>query len=268
MDISPSLNRKYQQVKKLLLGYGRVAVAFSGGVDSSLLVKIGHDTMGNGLLALFADSLLQPEEEREGALATAQEIGATLEVVQFAPLALPEFSNNPVDRCYYCKKAIFSAFLDKAGHRHIPCLVDGTNSDDRHQYRPGGRALAELGVKSPLAEAGLNKEEIRRLSRALGLTTWNKPSASCLATRIPAGTPITASALTLVDKAERYLHGLGYHGCRVRLSSAGNAFLELAGGDIARLGAQGDATKVRDHLNSLGVGKVFLDLLERESILS
>lgn len=267
MQLPSSLNQKYQQVKKILLGYGRVAVAFSGGVDSSLVVKIGHDTLGDNLLALFADSLLQPREERQGAVATAQAIGVRLDIVHFTPLALPEFVANPTDRCYYCKKAIFSAFLDLASHRDIPCLVDGTNNDDLSQHRPGGRALAELGVKSPLAEAGLTKEEIRRLSRALGLSTWDKPSASCLATRIPANTLISASALALVDQAERYLHDLGYHGCRVRLKT-GAATIELAAGDIARLGAEGDFKRVRAHLNSLGVEKVFLDLLERESILS
>lgn len=267
MQIPSPLNQKYQQLKDILLGYGRVAVAFSGGVDSSLVVKIGHDLLGCDLLSLFADSLLQPQEEREGALATAQAIGAPLEMVPFNPLALPEFVANPIDRCYHCKKAIFSTFLDLAGHRGIPWLVDGTNSDDLRQHRPGRLALAELGVKSPLAEAGLSKEEVRHLSRALGLSTWDKPSASCLATRVPATTPITASALALVERAERYLHGLGYQGCRVRLRND-TATLELAAGGIARLGAQGDFKKVRDHLHSLGLEKVFLDLLERESILS
>ena len=185
----------------------------------------------------------------------------------FAPDSLPEFAANPSDRCYHCKKAIFSTFLALARERHIPWLADGTNSDDLQQHRPGQRAVTELGVRSPFTEAGLAKEEIRLLSRALGLSTWNKPSASCLATRIPTHTPITMTNLGLVETAERTLHTLGYHGCRVRL--LGTALtIELAAGDIARLAGHGDFITVRTYLYSLGAEKVFLDLLERESILS
>lgn len=265
--IPPLVQQKHQHVQATLAGYGRVAIAFSGGVDSTLLLKIARDTLGDHCLALFADSLLQPREEREGAMATAHHIGAPLLVVPFAPLDLPEFTANPVDRCYHCKKAIFSTLLGLARERDLPWLADGTNSDDLGKDRPGLRAVAELGVTSPLAEAGLGKAEIRLLSQALGLPTWNKPSASCLATRIPAHTAITASDLGLVDAAEGYLHTLGYHGCRVRLQGSSTT-LEVATGDIARLGQREDFVKVRDYLYSLGIKKVFLDLLERESILS
>lgn len=267
MDISPSLQQKHRQVQTLLADYGPVAIAFSGGVDSTLLLKIAHNTLGDRCLALFADSVVQPQEEREAARAQAQAIGAPLRLIPFAPLTLPEFAANPADRCYHCKKAIFAAFLTVAREHNFPGLADGTNSDDLAKERPGQRAVVELGVKSPLAAAGLTKEEIRLLSRALGLSTWNKPSASCLATRIPAHTPITVANLSLVDAAERTLHTLGYQGCRVRWAES-TATIELASGDIARLARHGDFIKIRAYLQSLGVKKVFLDLLERESILS
>ena len=267
MEIPHTLQTKLQRLQELLVGYGRLAVAFSGGVDSSLLLKISHDTLGDGVIALFADSLVQPHGERLGALATAKTIGAALEVIPFAPLSLAEFAANHAERCYHCKLAIFSIFLDVAKRREFPWLADGTNANDLSKHRPGMRAVAELGVKSPLADAGLTKEEIRLVSRTLGLPTWNKPSASCLATRIPTGTPITPASLSLIDKAEAFLHSLGYLGCRVRLSTT-TATIELAAGDISRVTRQEDYIRVRDYLFALGANKVFLDLLERESILS
>jgi uncharacterized protein len=267
MKTPPSLHQKHQQVQALLSGYGRVAIAFSGGVDSTLLLKIAHDTLGENCLALFADSVVQPRAERDGAVTTAQTIGAALVQVPFAPLALPEFTANCGDRCYYCKKAIFAVFLHLAKLDNFPWLADGTNSNDLDADRPGLRAVAELGVKSPLADAGLTKEEIRLLSRALGLPTWDKPSASCLATRIPTHTPITVTNLGLVETAERFLHTLGYHGCRVRL--LGSTFvLELAAGDIVKIARHEDFITVRAYLYSLGAEKVFLDLLQRASILT
>lgn len=268
MNISTPLQKKFDVLKKILRGYGQLAIAFSGGADSSLLLNVAHDTLGNNnTLAFFADSPVQPAGERQEAIDTALAIGAAIEIIPFNPLALPEFTENSQLRCYHCKKTIFSTFLTLAGQRHFPWLADGTNLDDLSKDRPGSRAVAELGIKSPLAEACLTKSEIRELSRLLGLPTWNKPSASCLATRIPAGTPITATDLAIVDKAEQMLHTLGYHGCRVRLA-ASTCHLELAAGDIARLVSSGEYEPVRDALLALGTSKVFLDLSERESILS
>lgn len=267
MDISPEVNRNYKKLQGIIRECGRMAIAFSGGADSSLLLKVASDTLGRNVLALFADSLLQPDEERQGAIATARSTGVALTIVVFNPFGLPNFIANGKDRCYHCKKFIFSAFAELAKDADFPVLADGTNLDDLGQDRPGLRATAELGTRSPLAEAGLTKGEIRQLSRALGLPTWNKPSASCLATRIPHGIPITADDLAVVDKAERYLHGLNYLGCRVRLAGT-TAHLELAAGDIARLVQRGELEAVRGHLSSLGVKKVLLDLSERGSILS
>ena len=267
MKLSSELKKKYLTLQHILRGYGRLAIAFSGGVDSSLLLKIAHDTLGENILALFADSVVQSEDERQSAIDTARALGTSLEIVAFTPLSLPDFVANTKTRCYHCKKSIFSAFIELASQRGFPLLADGTNVDDLSQDRPGAVAVAELGVKSPLAESGLTKGEIRQLSKTLELPTWKKPSASCLATRIPTGIPITAVDLTLVDKAERYLHGLGYHGCRVRLAGT-TCYLEVVTGDIARLASRGELGVVHSYLCALGATKVFLDLLERESILS
>lgn len=268
MGTCHELKDKYLALQNILRGFGRVAIAFSGGVDSSLLLKVSCDALGKkNVLALFADSLLQPKAERQGAIHTARALGISLEIIAFEPLLSPDFACNSKMRCYHCKKSIFSTFLELAGQRGIPILADGTNLDDLSQDRPGAVAVAELGTKSPLAESGLTKIEIRQLSKTLGLSTWNKHSASCLATRIPTGIPITAADLSLVDKAEHYLHKLGYLGCRVRLSRT-VCFLELVRGDAARLTSGGEVRAVCNYLHSLGATKVFLDLSERESILS
>jgi len=267
MDISSELQQKFKQLQEILRGYGRVVIAFSGGADSALLLKVAYDTLGKNTMAFFADSAVQPVEERLGAIDTAHSISAPFEIISFSPLDLPEFTANSKARCYHCKKSIFSSFLELAHQRDFPWLADGTNLDDLSKDRPGSLAVTELGVKTPLAQASLTKSEIRELSRFLALPTWNKPSASCLATRIPTGIPITATDLAIIDKAERILHNLGYHGCRVRLA-ASTCYLELVNGDIDRLVSSGKLEAVRDSLLALGTNKVFLDLLERASILS
>ncbi|MBA3013676.1 MAG: ATP-dependent sacrificial sulfur transferase LarE [Proteobacteria bacterium] len=267
MNIPPEIEQKFQRLKETLSHYSRVAIAFSGGVDSSLLLKVAHDTLGDNTLALFADSAVQPIEERQSALDTAKAIGAPIQVIAFDPLAIPEFANNESRRCYYCKKYIFSVFTNLARQQNFSIMIDGTNLDDLSTDRPGMQAVIELKVQSPLAEAGLTKREIRILSRALDLPTWNKPSASCLATRITTDTPITLERLSLIEQAERYLHELDYHGCRVRFN--GIAFtIELASGDIFTITHKNQLAQIRDFLFSLGAKKVFLDLSERESILS
>lgn len=267
MKIPSELQKKLSTLEEILGSLGRVAIAFSGGVDSALLLKVAHDTLGENAIAFFADSEVQPLEERQGAIAMSDLIGISLEIVEFKPLALPEFAANGSRRCYHCKKSIFSTFLALAQQRAFPWLADGTNHDDLSKDRPGALAVAELGVKSPLAEVRLSKNEIRELSRHFDLPTWNKPSASCLATRIPTGIAITAADLATIGEAERILHELGYHGCRVRLTGT-TCYLELVAGDITRLLANGNFMTVRDSLLALGANKVFLDLLERESILS
>ena len=258
---------KYQLLREKIKAQGRLAIAFSGGVDSSLLAKVCHDQLGKGALLLFADSPLLPDGSRQEAVATAQAIGARLLVVDFDPLAAPEFVVNPPDRCYHCKRLILTRFLALAGELGFTALAEGTNLDDLSRDRPGLRAVAELGVISPLSAAKLSKTEIRSISRALGLSTWDKPAASCLATRIPAGRPVTRKALELVERAEAVLTELGYQGSRARLTEDG-CRLELAAGGLGLMADRGDFIRVRERLRGLGLAKVFLDLLEREGILS
>ncbi len=267
MEPEAHTQTKYQWLREEIKARGRLALAFSGGVDSSLLAKVGHDLLGEGALLLFADSPLLPDGTRQEAAATAQAIGARLLVVNFDPLAVPEFAANPPDRCYHCKRLILTRFLALAGEQGFATLAEGTNLDDLSRDRPGLRAVAELKVISPLAAAGLSKPEIRSISRALGLSTWDRPAASCLATRIPAGRPVTRQALELVESAEAVLTELGYQGSRVRLA-ADDCRLELAAGGLGRMAGRGDFVRVRERLRGLGFAKVFLDLLEREGILS
>lgn len=194
----------------------KAALAFSGGVDSAYLlyaaVKYGADVR-----PYFVRSAFQPRFELEDARRLAQQLGAELTVLPLDILAVPEVAANPPERCYYCKRAIFSTIVAAAQRDGYTLLLDGTNASDAEDDRPGMRALRELEVRSPLRECGLAKEEIRRLSREAGLFTWDKPAYACLATRIPSGTVITAQALERTEAAENFLFSLGLRDFRVRL---------------------------------------------------
>lgn len=264
--ISSRLQNRYDLLRDTLKSLGAVAVAFSGGVDSTFLLHAAHNALPGRVKAFFADSQVQPAGERESTVILAQEIGVPLQVLEFDLLADPEFIANPPDRCYLCKSRIFTAILESSRQQGM-VLADGTNIDDLRQTRPGMRACRELGVKSPLLEAGLSKQDIRLLSRELGLPTWDKPSASCLATRIAAGDKITADNLALVARGEDYLHSLGLMGCRLRLKGD-KATIELAAGDLGRVSERGQLPEIAEFLHSLGLKKVLLDLSEREGILS
>ena len=193
----------------------RAALAFSGGVDSAYLlyeaVRSGADVH-----AYYVKSSFQPRFELEDAVRLARELGAELTVISLDVLGTEEVARNPVNRCYFCKKAIFGAIENAAREDGYTVLMDGTNASDEEGDRPGMRALRELQVRSPLRECGLTKEEIRRRSRAGGLFTWNKPAYACLATRIPVGEPITEEKLQATEAAENYLFSLGFRDFRVR----------------------------------------------------
>lgn len=192
------------------------AVAFSGGVDSAWLL---HEAVRlcRSTAAYFVQTPFQPDFEREDAEDTARRLGAKLTVLEFNILDVPEAAANPVNRCYYCKKALFTLLLKTAAQDGFPVVLDGGNASDDASDRPGMRALAELGVRSPLRECGVTKAEIRRLAREAGLPVWDKPSYACLATRIPAGTPITQADLARVERGEGKLTALGFADPRLRL---------------------------------------------------
>ena len=194
----------------------RAALAFSGGTDSALLLWAGK-RYGCDLRAYYVKTAFQPEFEYRDALRLAQELEVPMTVVETDILAVPEAAANGPERCYFCKRELFSRLWEAARRDGYPVLLDGTNASDDAGDRPGMRALRELEVRSPLRECGLTKDDVRRLSREAGLFTWDKPAYACLATRIPTGTAITAEDLARVEEAETALHGLGFRDFRVRL---------------------------------------------------
>lgn len=229
------MTAKRERVDEILRSLGRVAVAYSGGVDSTLLLRLAADALGRGnVLALTAQA--QHHSEREVALARemAEAAGVPWELVPMDLYAIEGMATNPRDRCYRCKLAVFGRLGRIAADRGFPCLCDGSNADDEGDFRPGMRAVEELGVRSPLREARFTKAEIRSLSAELGLPTASMPALACLATRIPYDTPITDEALRRIDRAETALFALGLTQARVR-DHGGVARLEVPPGDIAAI---------------------------------
>jgi uncharacterized protein len=251
------IEAKLRKLEDILTGAGSVLIAYSGGADSTFLLKVALDVLGENVLATTARAPVFPSSELTAAEEIARRLGARHLFVETSVLDDPSFSCNPPDRCYICKRALFSRLKELASKHGLNKVIEGSNRDDLGEYRPGLRAVRELAVKSPLIEAGFTKAEIRSLSREKGLPTWNKPAQTCLVTRFPYGERLTPERLKRVEEAERFLHSLDFGQVRVRDHGA-LARIEVLGEDMARLLEL--ALQVVGRLEELGYTYITLDL--------
>lgn len=257
--LSEELEHKLEKLKKYIAGLGSLAVGFSGGVDSSLLTAAAHEVLGDRMIAVTGADASVPEREINEAIAFCKEYGIRHIICKVDPLQEEGYRSNSPDRCYFCKHGIFTEVKKIADEYGIEYMAEGSNMDDVGDYRPGLRAAAELSVKSPLREAGLNKSEIRILSKAMGLPTWSKPAYACLASRFVYGEEITEEKLHMIDRAEQFLIEHGFFEERVRMH--GNiARIEVPPVDIPRLAADGVREEVYEEFQKIGFLFVTLDM--------
>lgn len=264
-QVEKSLDEKYQDLRDYIRSLGRVAVAFSGGVDSTLLLKVAHDVLGNRAFAVTAKSKSFPERELHESDDFCTEEGIRHLYTNSEELDIPGFRQNPTNRCYLCKHELFTGIAElarKEVNGETVYILEGSNMDDNGDFRPGLKAVEELGVKSPLRRAGLSKAEIRELSKRLGLKTYRKQSFACLSSRFVYGETISDQKLRMVDLAEQYLLDLGFNQLRVRIHGDSDfiARIEVPVDEIPRLASPEIRHKVDRHFHTLGFTYVTLDL--------
>ena len=254
-----TLNAKLDRMRAIFAPMRSVIVAFSGGVDSTLVLKVAHDTIGDRVLALTTTSPTMPDEDRDSALAMACQIGARHVVIHSNELEIPGYAANPINRCYLCKHNLFTVCEAKASELDIDEIVDGLNLDDLHDYRPGMQAASEKRVRHPLVEAEMTKADVRAVSHAMGLPTWDRPASPCLSSRFPYGTEITPEGLAKVSAGEKLLHSMGFAVARVRYHGD-VARLELEQGEIARVFEPAIRDKIDREFKRIGFRFVAIDL--------
>lgn len=257
--MNAELWNKYEALKKHIAGFGSVAVAFSSGVDSTFLLYAAKEALGESVIAVTASSCSFPERELKEARAYCERMGIRQIVIKSEELQIEGFSHNPKNRCYLCKRELFTKIQFVAEENNIAEILEGSNLDDNGDYRPGLQAVAELGIKSPLREIGFTKREIRELSKELQLPTWEKQSFACLSSRFPYGDLINEQKLKMVDQAEQLLLDLGFHQLRVRIHGD-LARIELDPKEFDRFMKEEIRTEVYSKFQEYGFSYVALDM--------
>ena len=253
------MNDGERRLYDLLATYDSVIVAFSGGVDSAYLGWAATQVLGPAALCITADSPSYPDHHRQLAIRIAREFGLRHEFVRTAEMERPDYRANPVDRCYHCKHELYTVLTGLARGRGVSVIVDGSNADDRGDYRPGRKAAREFGVRSPLDESDLTKTDIRELSRAAGLPTWDEPASACLSSRIPYHSEVTGEKLQMIERAEAVLRDLGFRVCRVRHHD-GLARLEFGRDEMERAFEPAVRDRIVRELRAIGYQHVAVDL--------
>jgi uncharacterized protein len=257
-ELASGLDAKEHRLRIRLAAFDSLIVAFSGGVDSAYLAWLATQVLGPAALSVTADSPSYPDHHRQLALRVAREFGLHHEIVHTSELDRPEYRANPTNRCYHCKKELYTVLSRLASERGIAAIADGSNADDRTDYRPGREAARRFGVVSPLDEADLTKVEIRELSRRAGIPTWSEPASACLSSRIPYHSEVTGEKLRMIERAEQVLRGMGFRVFRVRHHET-LARLEIGRDELARaLTADTNASIVRA-LRAVGYEEVTVD---------
>ncbi len=254
------LQEKFQILKDNMKKRGSAAIAFSGGVDSTFLVKVAHEVLGDNMIAITATSSTYPERELKEAIQYAKDLGARHLIISSEELDIEGFASNPKNRCYFCKKELFSKINAIAKENNVEYVFDGSNIDDDGDYRPGMQAARELEVISPLKEAKLTKEDIRILSKELGLPTWDKPAFACLSSRFPYGNQITAPKLKMVEEAEQFLLDMGIRQVRVRHHGE-IARIEVAPVERVQFFDTAVMDRIGERFKKIGFTYVTLDML-------
>jgi uncharacterized protein len=248
-----------QELRELLRSFDSLIIAFSGGVDSAYLAWVATDVLGEAALCVTADSPSYPDRHRRMALRLAHDFHLRHEIIHTSELERAEYRANPVNRCYYCKHELYTSLSALARAREFDAIADGSNADDRGDYRPGRQAAREFGVRSPLDEVGLTKAEIRELSQRAGLPTWDEPASACLSSRIPYHSEVTDEKLRMIERAEDVLRDLGFRVCRVRHHEA-LARLEIGADELPRALQPDVRDRLVTGLKALGYQHVTIDL--------